>query len=138
MGGLSYIFGRRPLMLASLGFFAVGSAICGAAPNMTTMLIGRSVQGVGGGEFMSMYEPKDFTNSDLAGGILSLAEIIITDLVPLSERGLYYGVNALSNKHLLLNLTTFFDLGFWRRLGLGFSDCAYHCRRSCSIQLEMV
>jgi MFS family permease len=49
MGGLSYIFGRRPLVLASVGFFAIGSAICGAAPSMTVMLVGRSIQGVGGG-----------------------------------------------------------------------------------------
>jgi MFS family permease len=61
-------------MLASLGFFAIGSAICGAAPSMTVMLVGRSIQGIGG------------------GGILSLAEIIVTDLVPMVERGLYYGV----------------------------------------------
>jgi MFS family permease len=63
-------------MLASLGFFAIGSAICGAAPSMTVMLVGRSIQGIGG------------------GGILSLAEIIVTDLVPMVERGLYYGVGS--------------------------------------------
>jgi MFS family permease len=63
-------------MLASLGFFAIGSAICGAAPSMTVMLVGRSIQGIGG------------------GGILSLAEIIVTDLVPMVERGLYYGVRS--------------------------------------------
>jgi MFS family permease len=51
MGGLSYIFGRRELMLTSLAFFAIGSAICGAAPTMTVLLIGRSIQGIGGGEF---------------------------------------------------------------------------------------
>lgn len=40
---------------------------------MTTLLIGRSIQGIGG------------------GGILTLGEILITDLVPLSVRGAWFG-----------------------------------------------
>lgn len=38
------------------------------------MLIGRSIQGVGG------------------GGLISLSEVIITDLVPLRWRGQYFGI----------------------------------------------
>ena len=35
-------FGRRPIMLFSLLFFAAGSAACGAAPNMNALIAGRS------------------------------------------------------------------------------------------------
>ena len=33
-GGLANVFGRRPILLGGLLFFAVGSAMCGAAVNM--------------------------------------------------------------------------------------------------------
>ncbi len=57
------------LVLASALFFAVGSIIAAVAKNFTMMIIGRSIQGIGG------------------GGILTLGEILVTDLVPLSVRG---------------------------------------------------
>ncbi|KAF8755099.1 Iron permease [Rhizoctonia solani] len=73
-GGLADIFGRRPVMLASLVIFAIGSAICGAAPNMSALIAGRTIQGIGG------------------GGILTLTDIIVADLVSLAERGPYLGI----------------------------------------------
>ncbi|SCV67146.1 BQ2448_5792 [Microbotryum intermedium] len=73
-GGLSAIFGRREILLAALAFFFVGSAMCGAAKNIDLMLAGRALQGVG------------------AGSILTLTEIVLADLVPLSERGTYQGL----------------------------------------------
>jgi len=57
------------LVLASSLFFAVGSIVAAVANNFTMMIIGRSIQGIGG------------------GGILTLGEILVTDLVPLSVRG---------------------------------------------------
>jgi MFS family permease len=38
----SQVFGRRPVMLCSLFIFAAGSAVCGAAPNMNVLIVGRS------------------------------------------------------------------------------------------------
>ncbi|KAG9035122.1 hypothetical protein FRB95_011989 [Tulasnella sp. JGI-2019a] len=73
-GGLAQIFGRKPVILGSLAFFAIGSAIAGAAQNMNMLIAGRTIQGVGG------------------GGILSLSEIIISDLVELRQRGIYMGL----------------------------------------------
>ncbi|OQE10626.1 hypothetical protein PENFLA_c085G09435 [Penicillium flavigenum] len=70
----SNIFGRRPLILISLIFFSVGAVLAAIANDFTYMLIGRSIQGVGG------------------GGIISLSEVIITDLVPLRWRGQYFGI----------------------------------------------
>ncbi|MCJ1343312.1 hypothetical protein MMC31_001505 [Peltigera leucophlebia] len=63
----------RKLVLASALFFAVGSLVAALATNFNMMLVGRSIQGIGG------------------GGILTLGEILITDLVPLSVRGAWFG-----------------------------------------------
>jgi MFS family permease len=41
-GALADIFGRRPCMLGSLCFFALGSAVCGAAKDMPMLIAGRS------------------------------------------------------------------------------------------------
>ncbi|KAJ5081048.1 hypothetical protein N7456_013286 [Penicillium angulare] len=71
---LSNIFGRRPIILISILFFCVGAIIAAIAKNFTYMLVGRSIQGVGG------------------GGVLALTEIVITDLVPLRFRGKYFGI----------------------------------------------
>ncbi|KAI1786060.1 major facilitator superfamily domain-containing protein [Ganoderma leucocontextum] len=68
-GRFSDAFGRRPVMLAAVGLFFVGSAICGAAQDMGMLIAGRTVQGIG------------------SGAILDLSEIIVSDLVPLAERG---------------------------------------------------
>ena len=71
---LSDIFGRRPVILISLVFFFVGSLVAGIAGGFTQILVGRCIQGVGG------------------GGISVLSEVVVTDLVPLRLRGNYYGV----------------------------------------------
>ncbi|KAJ7486296.1 major facilitator superfamily domain-containing protein [Mycena galericulata] len=70
-GRLADVFGRRAIVLLSIVLFAAGSAISGAAQNMNMLIAGRTIQGLGG------------------GGVSNLAHIVIADLVPLSERGLY-------------------------------------------------
>jgi MFS family permease len=40
-GGLSNIFGRQPIMLISIAFFAIGSALGGAAQNMNMLIAAR-------------------------------------------------------------------------------------------------
>lgn len=65
-GKFSDIFGRKPVLLAANIIFLVGSLICGISVSMTMLLVGRALQGVGG------------------GGLLSLVNIVIGDLF--SER----------------------------------------------------
>src|SRR5690349_24939790 len=48
-GKLSDIQGRRAMMLAALGVFIAGSALCAVAPNMAMLIVGRTLQGIGGG-----------------------------------------------------------------------------------------
>lgn len=61
-------------MLTALLFFLGGTIVAGLATDFTRMLVGRSLQGVGG------------------GGVVALTEIIVTDLVPLRHRGQYFGI----------------------------------------------
>ncbi|KAJ7474651.1 iron permease [Mycena galericulata] len=75
-GNLADVFGRKIVMLISIGFFAVGSAMAGGSRHMHMMIAARTIQGVGG------------------GGILTLTEILTADLVPLAERGLYQALVA--------------------------------------------
>lgn len=70
-GKLSDIWGRRAMILAAIGLFMAGSAIAAAAPNMTVLILGRGLQGIGG------------------GGILPLCQSVIADVVAPRERGRY-------------------------------------------------
>ncbi|KAG8992172.1 hypothetical protein FRB90_001068 [Tulasnella sp. 427] len=76
IGGLGQVFGRRPVVLGSIAFFALGSAISGGARNMGTLIAGRTFQGIG------------------SGGITAMTAIVVNDLVPLSKRGSYMGIIA--------------------------------------------
>ncbi|KAH8597661.1 major facilitator superfamily domain-containing protein [Bisporella sp. PMI_857] len=73
IAGFSHVFGRKQLVLISSLFFFVGSLVAALATNFTMMLVGRSIQGIGG------------------GGIMTLGEIIVTDMVPLAVRGAWFG-----------------------------------------------
>ncbi|KAF2186978.1 MFS general substrate transporter [Zopfia rhizophila CBS 207.26] len=72
LGSFSHIFGRKPLIYVSLALFLAGSIIAALAGNFTIILVGRSIQGIGG------------------GGIICLTEIVVTDMVPLRERGKWF------------------------------------------------
>jgi DHA2 family multidrug resistance protein len=48
-GWLSNYFGRKRLLIMCIGFFTVTSALCGAAPTLSLLVIARILQGVGGG-----------------------------------------------------------------------------------------
>jgi MFS family permease len=48
IGKLYATFEIKWLIIASIGWFEVGSAICGAAPNANALIIGRVIAGMGG------------------------------------------------------------------------------------------
>jgi len=70
----SNIFGRRVLLLGAVAMFTLGSGLCGGAKSMSMLIAARTVQGLGG------------------GGINLLVETVVTDLVPLRERGKYMSI----------------------------------------------
>lgn len=68
-GKLSDQYGRKPMIYVAILIFLVGSALSGAAQNLTQLILFRAIQGLG------------------AGGLLPLSQIVIGDLVPPAERG---------------------------------------------------
>ena len=50
---LSHIFGRMPLIMVSLGFFFVGVMMAALAKDFGILLVGRAIQGIGGGGMFS-------------------------------------------------------------------------------------
>src|SRR6202035_4836148 len=56
---------------AAIGIFVVGSAVCALAPSMLVLVLGRGLQGLGG------------------GGIMPLSQVIVGDVSPPRERGRY-------------------------------------------------
>ncbi|KAJ6035758.1 Major facilitator superfamily domain general substrate transporter [Penicillium herquei] len=63
-GKLSDIYGRKPLLIMSYILFAIGCIICGVASNMSTVILGRAIGGLGG------------------AGTMVISSVIITDIVP--------------------------------------------------------
>ncbi len=66
--------GRRPVYLASIALFALGSLIVAWSPSFTVLLIGRAIQGIGG------------------GGIIPTASAVIGDALPPAQRGRALGL----------------------------------------------
>lgn len=64
--------------LTSILIFLIGSAVCGAAPNSISFIIGRAIAGAGG------------------AGVMGGAFIIIAKSFPLRKRSLYTGIIAAS------------------------------------------
>ncbi len=73
-------------MLAQVFFFALGSALSGAAPSLNFLIAGRSAS-------IFLLYSSTFTHYVVAvqglgaGGINTMTQIILSDLVPLMERG---------------------------------------------------
>jgi EmrB/QacA subfamily drug resistance transporter len=70
-GKASDIYGRRVMLLLGIATFVAGSIACALAPTMLVLILARGLQGLGG------------------GGLISLAQTIIADIVSPKERGRY-------------------------------------------------
>ena len=70
-GKFSDIHGRRPALILALGIFLAGSTFCALAPSMLTLILGRLLQGVGG------------------GGLTAIAQAVIADVASPRERARY-------------------------------------------------
>jgi EmrB/QacA subfamily drug resistance transporter len=70
-GKFSDTHGRRITLLIGIATFIVGSIACALAPTMLALILARGLQGLGG------------------GGLISLAQTIIADLVSPKERSRY-------------------------------------------------
>jgi EmrB/QacA subfamily drug resistance transporter len=75
-GRLSDIYGRRPILLLSIVLFVGSSCVCALAPSMPVLILGRAMQGLGG------------------GGLRSVSQAALADIIPPRERGRYQGYFA--------------------------------------------
>jgi EmrB/QacA subfamily drug resistance transporter len=75
-GRLADILGRKPVFLAGLVIFVLGSALCGLAPSLLFLIIARLFQGIGGAL------------------IFSVNIAMVTSSFPGNQRGLALGLNA--------------------------------------------
>lgn len=75
-GKLGDLFGRRLMVMVSVGLFLLGSALCGAAQSMGWLIGARALQGLGG------------------GGLFVLALSVIGDSIPPKDRGKIQGLFA--------------------------------------------
>ncbi|MDG4763426.1 MDR family MFS transporter [Solwaraspora sp. WMMD406] len=73
-GKTADLIGRRPVFLFAIGAFLLGSLLAGMSQNMTQLIVTRGIQGIG------------------AGGLMTLAFTIISDVVSPRERGRYQGL----------------------------------------------
>src|ERR1700677_4914983 len=73
-GKLSDIYGRKRLYYVSIIIFLIGSILCGMAETMFQLILFRALQGLG------------------AGGLITLAQTTVGDLIVPRERGKYQGL----------------------------------------------
>jgi MFS family permease len=67
-------YGRRPVYLSSIALFALGSLVIAVSPQFWMIVVGRAIQGIGG------------------GGIIPTASAVIGDALPPKERGRALGL----------------------------------------------
>jgi MFS family permease len=73
-GRLADIFGRKDVLIGCVACLIVGDVLCGFARDGAWLYVCRAVSGIGG------------------GGISSLVQITVSDLVSLRDRGKYQGI----------------------------------------------
>jgi len=76
-GWLSDAIGRKRYFLISIALFTLASLLCGLAPNLSTLVIARILQGIGG------------------GGLAPVEQSILADTFPPEKRGMAFAAFAI-------------------------------------------
>ncbi|KAJ5662263.1 uncharacterized protein N7477_009879 [Penicillium maclennaniae] len=72
----SDLFGRKSILWLAVSAFTIGSILAAVSHGFGLLLVGRCIQGIGG------------------GGIMALTEVLIADLIPLKERGKWFSIRS--------------------------------------------
>lgn len=119
-GKLSDIHGRRVILLIAISVFTLASIACALAPTLFVLVLARALQGLGG------------------GGLISLAQTIVADIVSPFERPRYqamiaavFAVASVAGPVLGGFLADHFDWSFifWINLPLGLAAFVMTDRR---------
>lgn len=81
-GRLSDIWSRKLVLLTGLAVFFIGSLASSLSQNVVELIVFRAITGVGG------------------GGLMTVAQIIVSDVVSLRDRGKYQGIMVSASKAL--------------------------------------
>ncbi|SER98031.1 permease of the major facilitator superfamily protein [Corynebacterium cystitidis] len=73
-GKVGDTLGRKWLYMSGITFFVIGSTVGGFAESMEILIIGRAIQGFGG------------------GGMMVTSQAIVAEVVPARQRGKYMGI----------------------------------------------
>ncbi|RZF66130.1 DHA2 family efflux MFS transporter permease subunit [Sphingomonas populi] len=76
-GWLSDVIGRKRYFMISIGLFTISSFLCGISPNLTTLVIARVLQGIGG------------------GGLAPVEQSMLADTFPPAQRGMAFAAFAI-------------------------------------------
>jgi DHA2 family multidrug resistance protein len=76
-GWLSDVIGRKRYFMISIALFTISSLMCGMAPNLTTLVLARVFQGIGG------------------GGLAPVEQSILADTFPPQKRGMAFAAFAI-------------------------------------------
>ncbi len=76
-GWLSDAIGRKRYFLISIALFTLSSLLCGLAPNLSTLVLARVMQGIGG------------------GGLAPVEQSILADTFPPAKRGMAFAAFAI-------------------------------------------
>ena len=76
-GWLSDVIGRKRYFMISIALFTLSSLMCGMAPNLSTLVLARVLQGIGG------------------GGLAPVEQSILADTFPPNKRGMAFAAFAI-------------------------------------------
>lgn len=108
MGILSDRYGRRPILLTGIFVYGCAALICGFAPDMTTLLIARFIQGVGSAapRVIALAAVRDCYGGQRMARVISLA-VIVFMIVPVVAPSIGQLILLVASWHAVFGLLVF-------------------------------
>lgn len=119
-GPLSDSYGRKPIVYSGFILFALGSAVCLLAPNLTIMIIGRMIQGVGlsAPRSIAISIIRDTYKGDYMARIMSFVTaffILVPVIAPATGKWIMDAFNWQAIFYVQLFFAVIICIWFWKR-----------------------